>query len=163
MNYQWHYDRLIERGLKTRTEEYRERHHIIPKCLGGNNKKENLVYLTAEEHYVAHQLLVKLYPGNEKLTFAAMNMCRSNGKHIRNNKLYGWVRKAFSESRKGHEVSEETRKKIGDANRGRKLSSEPWNKGKKGLQTAWNKGIPMSDEAKKKQSAQKLGKPRNKR
>lgn len=29
---------------------YTEEHHIIPKSLGGNNKKENLVNLTGREH-----------------------------------------------------------------------------------------------------------------
>ena len=43
--------------------------------------------------------------------------------------------------------SYETRKKISESNIGR----EPWNKGKKGIQTAWNKGLKnwMSDEGKK--------------
>jgi hypothetical protein len=37
-----------------------ERHHIIPKSLGGPNTKDNLVYLTTREHYIAHVLLTKL-------------------------------------------------------------------------------------------------------
>ena len=39
---------------------YSERHHIIPKCLGGSNKKDNLVILTAREHFVCHHLLTKM-------------------------------------------------------------------------------------------------------
>ena len=39
---------------------YSEKHHIIPKCLGGSNKKENLVSLTAREHFVCHHLLTKM-------------------------------------------------------------------------------------------------------
>ncbi len=38
-----------------------ENHHIIPKCIGGTNKKENLVLLTLKEHYIAHKLLVEIF------------------------------------------------------------------------------------------------------
>jgi hypothetical protein len=68
MNYVIHYQRLMDRSPKVKPKTgYFERHHILPKCMGGNNEKINLVYLTPEEHYVAHQLLVKMYPGNRKL------------------------------------------------------------------------------------------------
>lgn len=39
---------------------YTEKHHIIPKSLGGSNKKENLVKLTAREHFVCHCILVNI-------------------------------------------------------------------------------------------------------
>jgi 5-methylcytosine-specific restriction endonuclease McrA len=42
------------------TSGYTESHHIIPKSLGGNNKKENLVKLTAREHFICHRLLTKM-------------------------------------------------------------------------------------------------------
>lgn len=98
MNYQLHYNKLIEKA-KTRTLDcYVERHHIIPRCMGGNNSKENLVNLTPEEHYVAHQLLVKIYPNNCKLVFAATCMTRnSNGKRT-NNRLYGWLRRELAKA-----------------------------------------------------------------
>ena len=44
-----------------------EVHHIVPKCLGGSNKKENLVELTAREHFICHRLLCEIYPKNKKL------------------------------------------------------------------------------------------------
>ena len=40
-----------------------EYHHIVPKCLGGSNKKDNTVYLTDREHYICHRLLVKITSG----------------------------------------------------------------------------------------------------
>ena len=93
MDYEKHYNLLIERA-KTRTlEGYSERHHIIPKCMCGNNSKENLVRLTAEEHYVAHQLLVKMYPDNDSLVYALRRM--SGGKTGR--KAYGWIKKTVAE------------------------------------------------------------------
>lgn len=39
---------------------YFESHHIIPKKLGGSNKKSNRVLLTAKEHYICHALLPKM-------------------------------------------------------------------------------------------------------
>lgn len=38
---------------------YTERHHVIPKSLGGSNDETNLVNLTYREHYIAHLLLTK--------------------------------------------------------------------------------------------------------
>lgn len=92
---------------------YYERHHVIP-CsffiasrrtgnkgwLDGNpNSKENIVLLTPEEHYLAHQLLVKIYPDNHGMVKAANLMCRASstmdGK--RNNKQYGWLRRRLSD------------------------------------------------------------------
>ncbi len=47
-----------------------ERHHIIPKCLGGSDLLFNLVDLTPREHFIAHQLLAEENPSNEKLVCA---------------------------------------------------------------------------------------------
>lgn len=45
---------------------YREKHHIIPKSLGGNNAKENLVSLTGREHLVCHLLLIRMTNSKHK-------------------------------------------------------------------------------------------------
>jgi len=94
MNYEQHYTRLIERAKsRPKITGYTEVHHIIPRCLGGDNSPDNLVRLTPEEHYVAHQLLVKLHPEHDGLVWAAIQMTRlSNGQRA-NNKIYGWIRK----------------------------------------------------------------------
>jgi hypothetical protein len=39
---------------------YTEKHHIIPKSLGGGNEPKNLVKLTAREHFICHWLLTKM-------------------------------------------------------------------------------------------------------
>jgi hypothetical protein len=99
MNYSLHYERLIQRARdRAKPGEYTERHHALPRCLGGSNDRHNLVHLTAEEHYVAHQLLVKMYPGNGKLVFAVNAMLRSSRRHKDRaaNKSYGWIRRAFA-------------------------------------------------------------------
>jgi hypothetical protein len=48
------------------TEDYTEKHHILPKSLGGSDKITNLVYLTAREHFICHWLLTKIYPEGEE-------------------------------------------------------------------------------------------------
>ena len=97
MNYQNHYKNLIRKAQKRPIPEtYTERHHIIPRCMGGNNDAHNIAVLTAEEHYVAHQLLVKIYPEEPKLVYAVQRMIHSSSNHVRNNKMYGWIRKKLS-------------------------------------------------------------------
>ena len=92
MNYGRIYDELIERGKNRILEGYYEVHHIVPRCLGGDDSKDNLVNLTPEEHYVAHQLLVKTNPNHRGLVFAAAMMCVDRT----TNKLYGWLRRRAS-------------------------------------------------------------------
>lgn len=66
MNYKNIYYKIIE-NAKKETENgdrqlgYFEKHHILPKSLGGSNDKNNLVKLTAREHFICHWLLVKMY------------------------------------------------------------------------------------------------------
>jgi hypothetical protein len=97
MDYQKIYNSIINRGLSRASfEGYNEVHHIIPKCLGGSNTEDNLVSLTPEEHYVCHQLLLKLYPNNRKLIYAARMMCVSCPNSKRSNKLYGWIKRRNS-------------------------------------------------------------------
>lgn len=90
MNYSKIYNDLIIRATNRSVEGYVESHHIIPKCIGGSDLKENKVNLTAEEHYIAHLLLVKMYPNEIKLVYAANMMAN------RNNKAYSWARKVFA-------------------------------------------------------------------
>lgn len=52
-------------------DEYTERHHIIPKCLGGSDDESNIVVLLYREHVIAHMLLARIYSDNESILFAA--------------------------------------------------------------------------------------------
>lgn len=101
MYYQKHYDELINRARDRYIEEYTERHHIIPLCIGGTDNEENLVDLIPEEHYIAHQLLVKLYPGNRKILWAVHRMSSNSYKNPRNHTLYGWIRRKVSAEMSG--------------------------------------------------------------
>jgi len=62
--------------------------------MGGSDESSNLVRLTPEEHYLAHQLLVKIFPDNNSVISAAVMMIPNRP----SNKLYGWLRRKFSES-----------------------------------------------------------------
>ena len=98
MNYQLHYDRLIGRARGRTLDGHRDQHHVLPKCMGGGNGPENLVELTSEEHYVAHQLLVKMYTKNRRLAYAMCLMA----KRASGNKAYGWLRRRIAESMRGN-------------------------------------------------------------
>lgn len=50
--------------------------------MGGTNTRENIVKLTAKEHFVVHHLLTKLYPNNRKLLFAYACFLAINKHHI---------------------------------------------------------------------------------
>lgn len=91
MNYKKIYQDIINRAKNRPDPPLFEKHHIIPRCLGGLDNPENLVKLTPEEHYVAHQLLVKIYPGNDSLIYAARMMIPNRP----NNKMYGWLKRKF--------------------------------------------------------------------
>ena len=69
------YEEFIQNILDTRGrfacgEKYHEQHHIMPKCLGGTDNKDNLIDLYAQEHFIAHKLLSQENPDNDKLAYA---------------------------------------------------------------------------------------------
>ena len=135
MNYLKIYNQLIDRGQKRQLGHnkkslvsligYIEKHHIVPRCRGGDNNKDNLVFLTAREHYIAHRLLVNIYPNTIGLLAAVMFFCEYG-----NSKGYATVRKQLSEIKKGKvawnkgkEFSPETCAKM--ANGSRKGKNHP--------------------------------------
>lgn len=80
MDYQRIYNQIIERAkTRPRFEGYAEMHHVIPKCMGGTNDKDNIVRLTAREHYVCHILLTFIYPNDKKLFHAAFRIVNQRG------------------------------------------------------------------------------------
>lgn len=124
MNYSRHYNTLIDRA-RTRTilpGIYFEKHHIIPKCLGGNNEPDNIVNLFPEEHYIAHLLLVKIHPTEKKLVYAARLMCRDSKNTKRNNKEYAWLKERFINLKKGIPRTDEEKEKIRNGNIGKQRS-----------------------------------------
>lgn len=76
MNYERIYNKFISnRRIKeseTSKDKYTELHHIKPKCMGGDDKKENLIRLTPEDHFFAHLLLAKSFGGKNWLALHSM-------------------------------------------------------------------------------------------
>ena len=149
MNYYAIYYRLMDRAKnRILSAEYLETHHIIPRCLGGTDAHENLIQLTPEEHYIAHQLLTRIYPNNKKIIFAAHMMTVGLRTH-RKNKAYGWLRKKMSETSSG----------AGNHMFGKKHSPDRKKKsGRYGEQNAFF-GKKHSVESRKKMSDSKRGRP----
>ena len=81
MNYEKHYINLIETHghISKPAIGYFERHHILPKCLGGKDHYDNLIYLSARCHLLAHWLLMKAYPDERGLKVAYSTMCTRKG------------------------------------------------------------------------------------
>ena len=81
------YNNLITKAVKRNLTKksgkelfgYVEKHHIIPKSLGGSNLKSNIVYLLAREHFICHWLLTKFTTDNDryKMTCAWVRMISS--------------------------------------------------------------------------------------
>lgn len=124
MDYKKHYNLLIENSRsRDILDGYKEKHHIVPKCMGGDDNSSNLVELTAREHYIVHWLLHKIYPNNLKCVFALNFMTYgTTGKHlILSSKDYEKIKKlntkAMSKLHKGNILSEEHKQKISIANK----------------------------------------------
>ena len=134
MNWQKIHDSIINRAKTRMLSGYSESHHIIPKCLGGTDKPNNLVNLTAKEHFIIHKILCLLYPNENGLHYASFMMANASNKNQDRN-----FRLCSSEYQRLKE------------NYSKALS-----KNKKG-KTTWNKGIPRSEETKRKMSESLTG------
>jgi len=104
---------------------YYENHHILPKCIGGDNNKENLVLLVPKEHFMCHKLLTYIYYENIKLVYAFHWMCYTkNSNHDRTYTVtardYAYLRELYVL----RAVSDETKIKIGNAHRGKHLTED---------------------------------------
>lgn len=68
---------------------YYEEHHTLPRSWGGKDEEDNLVLLTAREHYIAHYLLWKFSEGLEKgkMACAFLMMTDRNHRHGKDIKI----------------------------------------------------------------------------
>ncbi len=109
MDYHIHYNNLIISRLllkiirinERKSGIYYESHHILPKSLNGKGwthsyNHSNIVILTPKEHFIAHYLLTKIYPGNPKIIYAFWAMCNGNNKY----RSYNISARTFSEARR---------------------------------------------------------------
>ena len=151
------YDALIEKGRqrgnkKSELDYYTESHHIIPKCMGGTDEENNLVLLTYKEHVIAHRLLTKIYPEQQKL-FAAVSFLLNIKKEESN------VKVSLKELNDIREKSIEYLRKIntgsGNPMYGKKISEEH-----KKILSEVNKR-KRTEETKRKMALSQLGKKAN--
>lgn len=81
------YFKIIEkaRGRNSSSLNYCERHHILPRSLGGTDDLDNIVSLTAREHFVCHLLLTKFTQGKDKrkMCYALSSFHRKSKYHKR--------------------------------------------------------------------------------
>lgn len=171
--YIW-YTSIIEQAKSRDANFYTEKHHIIPQSLGGSNSKENLVRLSAREHFICHWLLTKcVYANVEKMNYALWLMMNIQNDHqsARYNinshtyqRLKERLSKTFSDQHKGRIMSDETKKKISET-RKRKIAEGTLkvneNKEKYKIISEKRKGTKHSEETKEKISKANTGKKRS--
>lgn len=163
MDYQKVYNRIIEKAKKENRKKnngvYYEKHHILPRSLFKENENDpnNIVLLTAKEHFICHMLLEKIYATKE-MRFAMWRMCNDDTYKV-SSRYYAYIKekvaKDSSELHRGKILSEEHRLKISQAQKGRKHS----NATKEKMRQSYDKSKHVvSDELKQKLS--KLAKER---
>lgn len=120
----WYFD-IINNAKNRELEEYYEKHHILPKSLGGTNSIDNIVNLTAREHWICHKLLTKftIKEFKMKMHCAFWRMCNPQGNkeyHKIPSHSYAAARENFSEYRKKYfRHTEESKKKISKSTKGK--------------------------------------------
>lgn len=134
------YNKITERANGRILDEYTEKHHVIPRSLGGLDTRDNLVDLTAREHFICHWLLTKIHTGEakSKMIYALNGMKRSNDFAQRyetaiTSRVYENLKKEFS---KVHSATMKGR-------------------------TPWNKGVPITEEQREKNRKAATGKKRS--
>lgn len=106
MNYTKIYNKIIFKRRDYPAVGYVERHHILPRCLGGTDEAENLVNVTAREHFICHLLLTRMYEHDivkhRKMikSFFMMLVCKSgNQERYISSRQYAKLREQFSKAK----------------------------------------------------------------
>lgn len=115
--------RKVKQVIDINSDIYFEIHHIIPRSLSGDNSKNNLVRLTAREHFICHYLLTKMIFEKQDLLkmLYAFNMMRTipkqmkNGRTHNNSVLYETNKKKISLLSKGRFIPPEVGIKISNS------------------------------------------------
>ena len=122
------YYRIINSARARQSIGYTERHHIVPKCMGGDNTLSNIVILTAREHFICHRILIKIVEEKfkSKMIYAAWQQSRSaKYKGVRiTSRTFAKLREELSKSytdRKRSQFSEEWRENMSKAHLGKKV------------------------------------------
>tara|TARA_R110000764_G_scaffold76025_1_gene153081 strand:- start:4 stop:537 length:534 start_codon:yes stop_codon:yes gene_type:complete len=153
MNYEKVYYQIIEQAGNRHVDGYVEWHHIVPRCLGGSDDRDNLVPLTAREHFICHWLLIRIHPGNIDLHRAVYLMSNTRKGLKISARMYAELKEGISEAMKGSKHSQETKLKMSESKKGIKRSEETKRRVSETL-----KGRKPSEETKRKMSEARKGK-----
>ena len=154
----WYYD-IVNRSINRRLDIYTEEHHVIPKSMGGTNDSDNLVRLTAREHFLCHLLLTKMVNGQlkHKAVKAARMMAKTTGPKQQRYKVTGRIYESLIRNK--IEVSIETKKRMGISQKQRFANVPGTFKNKKHTKETLGKlRRPKTEEQKLKQSQSMKGK-----
>ena len=105
MNYEKIYQHLCNRSLTRKWEKFTyEKHHIIPRCMGGTDDSENITVLTYREHYIAHWLLCKIHANHVGINYAFLCMLRKQptGKRLITSKIYDTIKRNYTQFKRWH-------------------------------------------------------------
>jgi len=125
----WYISIISSRLSRIREENiYYEKHHIIPKSLGGSNRQSNLVDLTAKEHFIVHLLLTEMCIVDQhqrKMRYALQLMMNNPSSNSNwNSGKYELARLKNLKALKGRKFTENHKKKLSESNKGVKRSNE---------------------------------------
>ena len=147
----WYYQ-LIDRARCRVMDGYIEKHHIIPKSLGGNNSKDNLAILTAREHFICHWLLTKMTTGQfrAKMIYGLCCIIQQRNLYQQDrlkitSKKYEQIRILISENLRNRIFTDEYRQKLKDS-----APRLPRSEEVKRKISETKKGVPRSEETKDK-------------
>jgi hypothetical protein len=173
---QW-YTNITGRAKNRHLDSYTESHHIVPRSLGGGDEADNLVNLTAREHFVCHWLLVKMTTGQDhhKMLNALRMMRAENPSQQRYKtkitaRVYAKIKEEYAELQSkrftgkgngfyGKSHTPEAKERIRQKNLGNKLTPEQHAKLVKNC--TGKKKPPITEEHRAKLSAAKQGKNNN--
>jgi len=88
----WYYSIIDNANSRTlHNTVYIEKHHIIPRSMGGNNDVTNLAKLTAREHYLCHYLLTKMTTETNKVKMlCALRFLNANNR--KSSRVYEYIK-----------------------------------------------------------------------
>lgn len=156
----WYENIIAKAKSRVNHEGYFEKHHIVPRSLGGSNDDSNLVKLTSKEHFVCHMLLPKMTEGihHSKMVRAAWMIATMGNKNQARTKVKSrkycklkeeWL--AHSNLRQprspehcaklAYPKTLEHRQKISKARQGKSWGHKHTDETKSKM-SAWQKGVP---------------------
>ena len=161
------YNKIVERAKsREKLRCYTEKHHVIPRSLGGSNDSDNLVELTGREHFICHRLLVKITEGESqsKMIFALncmMNRTNETMKrYIPNGVVYEHLRTLLSKAHKNIKRSQEHIEAIKRTHTGKHVSLETRKKMSESIKAAGPAGGAIKGSKRSNETRQKISQSR---